>query len=380
MWELGAEEKSARTGSLMDTIATPAFTIPTRRGMPVNILPDTLASLMGAFVWQMPLAHVASTPPPKRRKVEQCPLTASLPVPPVSKLYNLANTGRIITYMPVRSCAGDIHGWEGDALLVESTNGRAKITDATFRHLAEQMSCDIICAMSEEVKCDTNSRQAARAHRRALEHVDGLVEKKILKRDSPTPSSSSYLLAPVQGGSDKSVRIQAAQDFAKRDVQGYQLGGFGYDETLDQRLELLQASCEELPRQKPRFLPLRSGSLTEVLDAVKCGIDMIELEYPFTLATEGKALVFVEPSRSHVLDLKDDQFREDFSVVEKGSVTEPYSRAYIHHLLHCDELLGTMLLARHNLVKYVQFFEGIRRHIAEGSFASYYASWKSVLN
>eukprot|EP00397_Hematodinium_sp_SG-2012_P050118 GEMP01058099.1.p1 GENE.GEMP01058099.1~~GEMP01058099.1.p1 ORF type:complete len:395 (+),score=77.56 GEMP01058099.1:31-1185(+) len=355
MWELQTPAEgstaSPRNGLLCNKVATPAFTIPTRRGLPVHLHPDVLSEMMDNAVWQMPIQHTIAVPKDVRT------------------FYNLGDN--VITYMPFRTCNGDVHGAQGDAIQIDGVGGRQKITDASFREIVERSKCDIISAMSEEVDCSAGKNKIRRAHGRALKHVGSLLDSGI----------RAHILAPVQGGNDLRTRVTAAQDCAKLDVHGFNLGGFGYEESLEDRNKLLRCTIDELPRSKPRFLPLKNGSPLEVLDAISLGIDMVELEFPFALASEGKALVFpMEPAEGSLfLDLRIDTFTEQFSPIEKGSVTEPYTCAYIHHLLQCQELLGYMLLSRHNLSKYLAFFSHIRDHIAKGTFSKYHADWKALI-
>mmetsp|Transcript_91606 Transcript_91606/g.163037 ORF Transcript_91606/g.163037 Transcript_91606/m.163037 type:complete len:215 (+) Transcript_91606:708-1352(+) len=188
-------------------------------------------------------------------------------------------------------------------------------------------------------------------------------------------------------------------------VAGYWIGGLGYSEDLRSRARILEAVASELPADKPRFLPLCSGTPIEVLQGVLLGTDVFELTYPAVAAGEGVALTFswdmpadegaseadVEaqlncllpatevgskgpPPAVRQLQLKAASCREDFGPISEASPVKQYSRAYLYHLHEVHELLGTMLLAHHNFYVYKCFFESVREHIGKGSFRNF-AAW-----
>lgn len=73
------------------------------------------------------------------------------------------------------------------------------------------------------------------------------------------------------------------------------------------------------------------------------------------------------------LQLRSADCREDFEPISSDSPVAQYSRAYLYHLHEVRELLGTMILAKHNICLYASLFDAIRKHILQGTFRSFVA-------
>jgi len=268
------------------------------------------------------------------------------------------------------------------------------------------MRADIVACPGEEVGLDvTASRRSSRAVTRAAEWLKEILEA---KAQDPGLGFDWHVLASIQGGGDLKLRQKACASAAAMPVAGYWIGGLGYSEDLPSRAKVLQAVTALLPPERPRFLPLCRGTPIEVLQAVLLGVDVFELTYPTQAAAEGVALTFsfemppsategsesaeaaavlasllppssevsaqAPPGAVRQLALRSPECKEDFGPISENSPVKQYSRAYLYHLHEVHELLGTMLLAQHNLFMYRCFFAAIREHITAGTLRSF-AAW-----
>lgn len=121
--------------------------------------------------------------------------------------------------------------------------------------------------------------------------------------------------------------------------------------------------------------------VVSVLESVQYGIDMFDGTYPFTVAESGMALVF--PLRDALdslenstlkINLRDSRFRRDLTPLMddcKCPCCALYTKAYVHHLLNCHEMLAEVILSAHNLHRYLMFFNAIQKHIADGTLQQF---------
>jgi queuine tRNA-ribosyltransferase len=115
------------------------------------------------------------------------------------------------------------------------------------------------------------------------------------------------------------------------------------------------------------------GSLREMAIAVAQGFDLFDCVLPTRLGRHGSALVGGER-----WNLRNARFREDHSPLDGSCpclACRQHSRAYLHHLLRCEEMLGRTLLSLHNLTTLLRFSDAMARAIGEGCFAEDFAPW-----
>lgn len=191
-------------------------------------------------------------------------------------------------------------------------------------------------------------------------------------------------------------RLRSARETAKRPVGGFVLDGF-HSAAMDQdvRLQLIKATSAELPQEKPRWV-LGVGRPDEVISCVEAGVDLFESFFPFQVTERGCALSFnytIDPdpetavlefngevpavkklnsngdenATPYEMNLKDKRYQDDFRPLVEGCCCyccKKHMRAYVHHLLVTNELLGGVLLMLHNMAHYLGFFKALREAIA----------------
>ena len=179
----------------------------------------------------------------------------------------------------------------------------------------------------------------------------------------------------VQGGDIEDLRIRSAQALAAMDLKGYSIGGLAVGEPQEVMLRTLEFTCPELPVNKPRYL-MGVGTPDDLLESVARGVDMFDCVMPTRAGRHGLAF-----SRFGKINLRNARHKDDPRPLDETSscpATRDYSRAYLHHLVRCDEALGGMLLTWNNLHYYQQLMQGMRDAIEEGRFEDFRAETREM--
>lgn len=174
----------------------------------------------------------------------------------------------------------------------------------------------------------------------------------------------------VQGGDNEDLRVRSAQALKSMDLKGYAIGGLAVGEPQEVMLKMLEATCPELPSEKPRYL-MGVGTPEDILRSVARGIDMFDCVMPTRAGRHGLAF-----TRYGKVNFKNARHAEDIRPLDEQSsclAAKDYSRAYIHHLVKAGEALGGMLLTWNNLAYYQELMAGIRQAISEGKFEEFAA-------
>nr|MDQ2704967.1 tRNA guanosine(34) transglycosylase Tgt [Pseudomonadota bacterium] len=167
----------------------------------------------------------------------------------------------------------------------------------------------------------------------------------------------------VQGGDVADLRIRSAQALKAMDLKGYSIGGLAVGEPQAVMLDMLDATCPELPAEKPRYL-MGVGTPDDILKSVARGIDMFDCVMPTRAGRHGLAY-----TRLGKINLRNARHADDPRPLDEESdcpAARDYSRAYLHHLVKSQETLGAMLLTWNNIAYYQRLMQDIRDAIAAG--------------
>ncbi|HZU89171.1 MAG TPA: tRNA guanosine(34) transglycosylase Tgt [Stellaceae bacterium] len=176
----------------------------------------------------------------------------------------------------------------------------------------------------------------------------------------------------VQGGVHADLRLEAAARLVAIDFDGYAVGGLAIGEGQEVTFAVLDATVPALPEDKPRYL-MGVGKPADLVGAVARGVDLFDCVVPTRSGRTGQAF-----TRNGALNLRNARHAEDPWPLDRDCscpACAGYSRAYLHHLTRCGEILGSMLLTAHNLRYYADLMEDMRAAIASGSFASFAAAF-----
>jgi queuine tRNA-ribosyltransferase len=172
----------------------------------------------------------------------------------------------------------------------------------------------------------------------------------------------------VQGGAVERLRIESARELGTLDLKGYAIGGLAVGEPQDVMLRMIETVEPHLPKEKPRYL-MGVGTPDDIVEAVRRGVDMFDCVMPTRAGRHGQ--VFTRHGR---MNLRNAKFSEDVRPLDPESkcvASNIYSRAYLHHLVRSNEILGMMLLTWNNLAYYQELMAGLRKAIAEGRLEDY---------
>lgn len=177
----------------------------------------------------------------------------------------------------------------------------------------------------------------------------------------------------VQGGAVEKLRIESAQALTAMDLKGYAIGGLAVGEPQDVMLAMIDVVEPYLPAEKPRYL-MGVGTPDDIVEAVRRGVDMFDCVMPTRAGRHGQVF-----SRFGRINLKNARHRDDPRPIDERSncpAARDYSRAYLHHLVRADEMLGKMLLTWINVAYYQDLMRGLREAIAGGRLDDFIAETK----
>jgi queuine tRNA-ribosyltransferase len=172
------------------------------------------------------------------------------------------------------------------------------------------------------------------------------------------------LFAIVQGGLDPELRRWSARELGGVDFGGYAVGGLSVGETPEEMYRILEATCPDLPVEKPRYL-MGVGRPEDLLEAVRRGIDLFDCVMP---TRNGRnAMAFTDAGR---LRLRNQKYERDDAPLEPGCPCPACrrSRGYLRHLFQAGEMLGPILLTLHNLTYYQRLLRDARTAIERDRF------------
>jgi queuine tRNA-ribosyltransferase len=176
------------------------------------------------------------------------------------------------------------------------------------------------------------------------------------------------LFGIMQGGVTRELREESAKALAEIGFDGYAVGGLAVGEGQEAMFGVLDYAPGFLPEDKPRYL-MGVGKPDDIVGAVVRGIDMMDCVLPTRSGRTGQAF-----TRRGAVNLKNARHRDDPRPLDEGCgcpACRGYSRAYLHHVVRADEIIGAMLLTWHNLHYFQELMAGLRGAIAAGALADF---------
>jgi len=170
------------------------------------------------------------------------------------------------------------------------------------------------------------------------------------------------LFGIIQGGEYEQLRKQSALDIISLDFPGYAIGGLSVGEPKEVMNKILEFTTPLMPSNKPRYL-MGVGSPGSLIEGSMRGIDMFDCVLPTRIARNGTCM-----TSEGRLVVRNAKFARDFSPIDKNCdchVCKNYTRAYIRHLINCNETLGFRLTTYHNLYFLLKLMEQVRKAIQE---------------
>ncbi len=171
-----------------------------------------------------------------------------------------------------------------------------------------------------------------------------------------------------QGSTFEHLRRESAERLQQTGFDGYAIGGLAVGEGHAAMCEVLDYAPALLPADRPRYL-MGVGKPVDLVEAVARGVDMFDCVLPTRSGRHGQAWTWDGP-----VNLKNARFAEDDSPLDPDSecpASRDYSKAYLHHLIRSDEILGKVLVSWHNIAHFQALTAAMRAAIAEGRFEAF---------
>lgn len=217
--------------------------------------------------------------------------------------------------------------------------------------IQEKLGADIILAFDECTSPLHNQQYTALALKRTHQWaIRSLQAKK---------NANQALYGIVQGGAYKSLRQKSAQFITAQKFDGFAIGG-SLGKSKKDMLKILEWTIPLLDNQRPRHL-LGIGTIEDIENCIKRGIDTFDCVWPTRLARNGTLLI-----KKGTLTILNSKYKNDKNPIESDcqcSTCQNYSRAYLRHLFQSKEMLGARLATIHNLYFINQIFKQIRQKI-----------------
>jgi queuine tRNA-ribosyltransferase len=183
------------------------------------------------------------------------------------------------------------------------------------------------------------------------------------------------LFGIIQGGMYQNLREESLKGLVDIGFDGYAIGGLSVGEPKDEMLHVLDGLASQLPEDAPRYL-MGVGTPTDLVEAVLRGVDMFDCVMPTRNARNGHLF-----TSTGVIKIRNAVHRHDTGPLDKNCdcyTCENFSRAYLHHLDKCKEMLGAQLNTIHNLRYYQNLMAGMRDAIASQSLAEFVDNFYSA--
>ncbi|MCF2659090.1 MAG: tRNA guanosine(34) transglycosylase Tgt [bacterium] len=230
------------------------------------------------------------------------------------------------------------------------------------------IGADIIMAFDECCPGDADYDYAKQSLGLTERWLDRCFER--FRTTEPKYGYQQALFPIVQGCVYTDLRQRAAEYVASKGADGNAIGGLAVGEPTEKMYEMIEVVNAILPQDKPRYL-MGVGTPINILEAIERGIDMFDCIMPTRNGRNGQIF-----TRFGTINLRNRKWADDFSPVDPDAhsyVDTLYSKAYLHHLIKVNELLGLQIASIHNLAFYMWLVREARQHILAGD----YTTWKS---
>lgn len=247
-------------------------------------------------------------------------------------------------------------------------------TPESVMDIERTIGADIMMAFDECPPADSTYKYAQDSMHRTHRWLD-----RCATHFQNTPDQYGYtqnLFPIVQGAVYHDLRKASCEYIASKNLTGNAIGGLSVGEPEPIMYEICQLCCENLPKEKPRYL-MGVGTPWNILECIALGVDMFDCVMP---TRNGRnAMLFTTQG---VINIDNKKWEHDFSPIDArldNGVSTYYSKAYVRHLFKSSELLGLTIASLQNLSLYLWLVREARSHIVAGDFKSWKESMIPVL-
>jgi len=230
------------------------------------------------------------------------------------------------------------------------------------------LGSDIMMVLDECTEYPVSHEYARKSMERTVRWA-GQANRHYRKRVDEEVDAGRHALFPiVQGSMFADLRRECASALLDLDTIGYAIGGLSVGEPRHLSMEMVEATEDILPRQKPRYA-MGVGMPAELPEYVARGVDMMDCVLPSRNARNG----YLFTSEGRVI-IKHARYKDDASPLDPKCecyTCRNYSRSYLRHLFQSGEILYAALATRHNIRRYLDIMREIRHAIISETFPEY---------
>jgi queuine tRNA-ribosyltransferase len=358
-FDISARDGCARRGRITTahgTFETPAFAATATAATIKAMLPDS-ARATGAELALCNTYHLMLRPGAER----------------------VANLGGLHTFMdwpgPILTDSGGYQamslaklrdiGEEGLIFRSHLDGSEHELSPERAMQIQHQLDADITMCLDECTPHPATEEQTASSMRLSMRWAARC-------KNAFKPRDGYALFGINQGGVYPDLRAESADALQTIGFDGYAIGGLAVGEGQEVMFRMLDTTLPLLPQDKPRYL-MGVGKPDDIVGAVVRGIDMFDCVMPTRSGRTGQGF-----TRRGTINIRNARHLDDPRPLDDACACPAcrnYSRAYIHHLFRCEEILGPMLLTWHNLQYYQDLMKDLRRAIEEKRLAVFVAEF-----
>ena len=234
------------------------------------------------------------------------------------------------------------------------------MTPESSMQVQRELGSDIVMIFDECTPYPATHKEAADSMRLSLRWAQ---RSKDAHGDSP-----SALFGIIQGGMYEDLRDESLEGLTQIGFDGYAIGGLSVGEPKDDMKRVLDHLAWKMPEDKPRYL-MGVGKPEDLVEGVRRGVDMFDCVMPTRNARNG--FLF---TRNGIVKIRNSANKTNTAPVDETCscyTCQNFSRAYLHHLDKCREILGAQLNTIHNLHYYQELMAGLRNAIEQGKLSDF---------
>jgi queuine tRNA-ribosyltransferase len=221
--------------------------------------------------------------------------------------------------------------------------------------IQQQLGADVIMVLDECTPYESTRAEVEASMELSLRWAE---------RCKRAHSSSGALFGIAQGGMHAALRDASVEGLRRIGFDGYAIGGLSVGESKEEMFDVIRHVAPRLPQHQPRYL-MGVGTPQDLVESVRLGIDMFDCVLPTRNARNGylftsKGIVKIRNSAHRTSDDPVDRDCDCYTC-------RTFSRAYLHHLDKCGEILSAVLNTIHNLHYYHALMGRLRSAIEEGT-------------
>lgn len=225
------------------------------------------------------------------------------------------------------------------------------------------IGADIMMAFDECPPGDAPRDYAAKSLALTERWLDRCFEQ--YARTQPKYGHYQSLFPIVQGCTYPDLRAHAAENAMRYNADGYAIGGLAVGEPTEAMYAMIEVVNAILPKDRPRYL-MGVGTPINILEGIERGVDMFDCVMPTRNGRNGQLF-----TSEGIINIRNKKWEDDFSPIDPNGQTfvdTLYSKAYLHHLVVCGEMLAAQIASLHNVGFYLWLVGEARRHIIAGDF------------